>query len=185
MKLSAILAIGLMFVGCGTIEDGAIDVGLGTEDDPASEKAGSGLGGKTVKTAESAGEFAGTFRLTEVTANDGFNVYYYSVSNGDCGFVTSHLDGMRYDMTEDNDCSLRDQYGDSFEFSDATKMIVTLDDFGSVIDVENMSSSNTGTGTGDEVISADVRITDDRAIIKVEKVVGGFDVLYTYKYSRN
>lgn len=187
MKLSAITVI-LAMVGtaCGTIEDGAVDIGTGDESGKTAEKAGGGLGSDNPQseTDAPAGEHAGTYVLSNGTANDGYNMYYYSVVGGTCGMELLPLAELKYTVNEDNDCTLRDQYGDVFEWSDAAQWVAVLDKFGALVDVEDVETSGGSGSTENNVSAFKMRFTSNRAIFEVTKQVGGYDVEYTYEYTK-
>jgi len=187
MKLSAIL-ITFLFVGCGDVEDGAVDVDFGSDNEQeTSEKAGTGIDDKSVgETSDTVteGEHAGDYVLSSVTANDGYNMYYYSLAGGQCGMKLVTQAELKYRVLEDNDCSLRDHYGDQFEWVDAADWVAVLDKFGAVIDIESLETSGSTGGEGAEILSFELRFTDTRAVMKSVKVVGGYEVEYTYNYTK-
>ena len=161
---------------------------LGNEKpEETSEKAGSGIDDKsTSETSEvvTEGPHAGDYVLSSVTANDSYNMYYYSVAAGQCGMKLVAQAELKYRVLEDNDCSLRDQYGDQFEWVDAADWVAVLDKFGAVIDIESLETSGSTGGEGPEILSFELRFTDTRAVMKAVKVIGGYEVEYTYNYSK-
>lgn len=185
MKLSVIL-VSLLFVGCGDIEELNVDTDSdnGETVDEQSEKAGSGIDdtGGTSSASSDAGEHAGIYTIASVTANDSYNMYYYSVVGGSCGMELSHLSDFRYQIQEDNDCTMRDQFGDVFTWNDASEFIAILDKFGALVDAESIETS-AGSDTG-AALDFELRFTATRAIMKITKLVQGYEVEYTYEYKK-
>lgn len=192
MKLS-VFAIAALFAACGTIEDGAIDVGTGTDEtettESGSEVAGSGIDDGVSSSVEDEQEeaanlYSGRYVVTSVTANDYYNMYYYDVVGGHCGMELTHAGTTKYDVVENNDCTLRDNHGDVFIWNDASEFTAVLDKFGAIVDVERVDSSAGSEIEDGSIISFEMRFTETRAISKVVRMVETFEVEYTYEYTR-
>jgi hypothetical protein len=150
---------------------------------------GSDSGGGDLSTAtESTSKWTGKYKLTNIMAYDRqyYETYRYTIGSGSCGFTLSDNSNGWYRLQETNDCSIKDEYGDTYPLVSSSRMNIKIDSYGSLSDVEEdsigTSSSNTSSST---ILEIDLTFGTSTAVLKtVVELEQGAIVDYTYTYSK-
>ena len=149
---------------------------------------GSDSGGSLSDATSSTSKWVWNYKLTGIMAYNRTygESYRYTVNSGSCGFnLSDNADGW-HQLLETNDCTIKDEYGDTYPIVSKATYKIKIDTYGSISEVDTSSiGSSSNTTSTSTILEIDVTFGTSSAVMKtIVRLGSGGIVDYTYSYSK-